>query len=159
MITVKLHVVSTVLVKIAFSIQGGPLDAWVTNIYFRTSLLSLFSLFLSSLLDRLSLSSFLSRAIIVAICQSNQPLHAPPRTEVDRDRRQLPALHTLSSLAAPAGKTPGIHMVVELQRSSKDGSMAWAMCKMILKSDSLGKDVFYSENDIHTMKPSNLTTL
>ena len=92
MITVKLHVVSTVLVKIAFSIQGGPLDACGTNIYFRTSLLSLFSLFLSSLLDRLSLSSFLSRAIIVAICQSNQPLHATARTEVDPDY-YLPYTH------------------------------------------------------------------
>ena len=93
---------STVLAKGALSIPAGPLDARVTDIDFRISLLSLhslpiFPLSFKSFGPSLYLSVFLSRAIIVAICQSNQPLHAP-RTEVDR-HRQLPALHTLISLA------------------------------------------------------------
>ena len=73
--------------------------------------LSLFPLFLLSLLDRLSL--FLSRAIIVAICQSNQPLHAP-RSPARTDRgpstqtaNYLPYTHTDLRLCPMPGKVPG----------------------------------------------------
>ena len=108
---------STVLAKGALSIPAGPLDARVTDIDFRISLLSLhslpiFPLSFKSFGPSLYLSVFLSRAIIVAICQSNQPLHATARTEVDPDY-YLPYTHADLGLwlYLLPGKIPGIDRV------------------------------------------------